>query len=228
MHGYSTAKKDLHLYKKSLHCYTYLKIRMGETMNTKEELMRMNKRYTSHRLKDIKLERPNWLRSGDAIAAVYQEKKVLLQQGNVCYGHIVQANEILFRKSPNIDCPANIIYSTDPHIADNPGLLWEVATNLYRYKNQPLDTVPLQWREMARVITDEMDRSDFNFWVDYNGYPIEFRFLSVMIYRKLLPKRQLCGSLLPVITAPNCQSILTLPKLYWTREFKKLWVRGVI
>ena len=197
-------------------------------MNFKEELYDMQRKYEENRLLDIKITRPTWLTSQDPMSQIYTDKKTLLQNGEVVYSCIVQANTILFKVFPYVDCPAHVVYSTDAYVAERPEILFDVANNLYQYKGRPLYSVPKKWREIARVITDELDRTDFTFIVEYHGHPIEFHLLPTMIFRKLLPKRKLCSSLLPILTTPKCKTILILPPKYWSIKFKELWCKGRI
>lgn len=197
-------------------------------MNLKEELAKMQIRYDRNRLRDIRLDPPVWLVPNDPMSGVFAEKAILLKTGQVGYAHIVQANTYLFKTFPQIDCPAHIVYSTDPRVADDPSILREIAYQLFRYKQTPLENVPDQWREIVRVIADEYDRADFTFSVERCGEPVEIHFIPTIIFRKLLPKRRLCGSLLPVLIAPDCRSVLVLPKRFWTRDFRFAWIRGEI
>lgn len=191
-------------------------------------LNQMQAGYIQKPQKALRLPRPIWLRSDDPMAAIYHEKETLLQHGNVFFAHIVQANSILFHLFPHQDAPAHIVYSTDPAILDHSGVLREVARNLFCWKNKPPETIPPQWRDIARVITDEYDRSEFTFHYDCNGNEIEFHMIPTMIFRKLLPGRTLRGGFLPILTAPDCKSVLILPKQYWSVEFKALWSKGML
>lgn len=197
-------------------------------MNFKEELAQMQTRYDRFRLPFLSLSRPKWLRDGNSMAAIYEEKEKLLRQGKLCYAQIVQANTLLFQPTPDVDCPANIIYSADPRVAENPDILQELATLLFSYKNKNPDSVPTQWQEIARVITDEYDYADYQFDIDWEGQRITFRFMPIMVFRKLIPKRMLCGGLLPILTSSNCRSVLILPKQYWTKSFTRAWTDRLI
>lgn len=194
-------------------------------MDFENLLRRMQDAWAQDRPADLQLPRPKWLTNRDALAAVYDEQDALLRDGTVCYGHIVQANSILFRLLPHVDCPAHIVYSTDPRVAANPIVLRETAYNLFRYKDQPPERVPAPWQTVARVITDEYDRSSFTITIDYPGGPIAFRFLPVMVFRRHLPGRKLAGSLLPILTAPDCRSALILPQQYWPVDFTNPWTK---
>lgn len=197
-------------------------------MDLEEELRKMQSFYDKNRLQDIRLKRPAWLTFSDPMSSVFKDKVALLKYGSVYFAHIVQANTILFKQLPHVDCPAHIVYSTDACIAENPDILQEIAHQLYRYKHTSLEAVPKQWREIVRVIADEYDRSAFTFSVEYRGHSVEIHFIPTMIFRKLLPKRKLCGSLLPILIAPNCKSVMLLPKRFWTKEFRSFWTRGAI
>lgn len=194
----------------------------------KNELVKMQTCYNQKRLKDIKLKYPTCLIPNDPMASIFKDKSNLLQYGNIYYACILQANEILFKRTPKIDCPAQIVYSMDPYVSENPSILYEIAGELYRYKYKPLQDVPYQWREMVRVIADEVDRSDFTFSVEHNGKSVEIKLMPTIIFRKLLPKRKLCGRLLPIIAMPDCKSVMVLPKRFWTKIFRACWIKNVI
>lgn len=188
----------------------------------------MKENYSKNPLRDIKLNRPLWLESNDPMFEIYSKKFLLLQQGNITYAHIVQANTILFQRLPPFDCPAHIIYSVNKDIAENPEMLFDIATELYSYKGKPENEIPDKWKNVARVITDEYDRSDFTFNIESGENAAEYHLLPIMVFRKLLPRRRLCGNLIPILFAPDCKQVLILPQKYWSKNFTRLWVQGKI
>ena len=197
-------------------------------MDIAEELRQMQTAYARSPMRNIRLPRPAWMSNKDPMSAVYRDKAALLQRSQVVCAHIVQANTILFKLFPHKDCPAHIVYSTSPAVEKDPYILRELAYCLYNYKDQPLEQVPQQWREIARVITDEHDRSGFTFSSEKNGEQITAHMIPVMVFRKLLPRRTLLGSFLPVLTCPESSTVLILPKRYWTANFKKSWCSRLI
>ncbi len=201
---------------------------MLESNFYREELLQMRKNYKTNPLDDIKLSRPNWLNSEDPISEIYEKKSALLQQGEIIYANIVQANTILFRTFPPLNCPAQILYSVDSYFVENPKSLYDIACGIYSFKGQEPESVPNDWKEVARVITDEYDRTDFTFSLRLDEKSVEYHMIPTMIYRKLLPKGKLCGNLLPVLTIPESKQVLILPKQYWTKNFTKAWVEGII
>lgn len=201
---------------------------MMESNFYRDELYLMRNNYKNNPLQDLKLSRPEWLDSQDPMFEIYSKKSILLQQGEITYASIVQANEILFRRFPPLDCPAQIVYSTNSYITENPEVLFKIAWKIYNYKGQPENEIPNEWREVARVITDEYDRTNFTFSMELGDQSAEYHMIPTMIYRKLLPKRKLCGNLLPILTVPESKQIIILPKHYWTKKFIEAWVNGII
>ena len=193
-----------------------------------ESLALMRNYYNKKPLNDVHLQQPTWLTPHNPMAELYDKKSVLLQQGQIVYAYLVQANTILFRRFPRVDCPAQIIFSRDPYFELHPDMLGRIAHEMYRYKGKPLDTVPEEWREAIRVITDEHDYSDFTFSVCHDQQLHEYHMIPTIIHRKLLPRGRLCGSIIPVLTTPGCKQVFILPKRYWTRDFTRAWVNHVI
>lgn len=192
------------------------------------ELVQMRENYKSNPLNDIKLRCPIWLDAEDPMFELYEKKTALLQQGEIVYAHLLQANTMLFKRFPPMNYPAQVIYSANPYFWKRPVVLQDIAWKIFDYKGQATDAVPDEWKDIAQVITDEYDRSDFTFSLDLNGQSMEYKMIPTMIHRKLLPTGKLCGNLLPVLTLPDCKQIMILPKEYWTKTFKEAWVAGII
>lgn len=191
------------------------------------QLEQMRANYAANPKKNVFLMRPSWMGFGDELGVIYKEKKQLLTEGTICYAAVVQANDILFRWAFG-DLPANLIYSPDDAVSHDPTLLYKLAQQLYSYKDMPLEQVPEAWREVARVITDERDRSAFAFRATMaDGFAINTYFNANMVIRKHLPGMVLRSGLLPVLACPGkCKSVLILPKQYWTEDFKAEWCNG--
>lgn len=192
-------------------------------MNYQAELEKMRANYAKNPLKDINLHRPWWILYDDEMARIYEEKKKLVQYGQIYYAHLVQANNHLFRAFPPFDYPAQLLYSTDPAIECDPLLLQEVSLALYSYKNSD-EKPPEEWKEMVRVIEDERDRTVFSFDCPMKSGTFWATMQPMMVFRRHLPGRVLKGGLLPILACPaKCQSILILPKEYWTENFTNAW-----
>lgn len=194
-------------------------------MDLTKALEQMRSRFKRHLL-PIKFPTPHqWLKPSHPLYTIFWEKDRLVRHGQVYYGHIVQANSILFEPTPQIDCPASILYSTAPIISEHPQVLRKLSAMLYDYKDVPLEEVPEQWRELARIITDEHDCTHCTFSVPVCGQDATIHFIPMMIFRSHLPGGILNGSLLPIIVAPNhCSTVTILPQQFWPSNFKNAWL----
>lgn len=202
------------------------------------ELEEMRKNYKQNPINFISLPKPSWLNSDDKLNQVFLKSNAIVQKGQVYYANIVQANEILFNFFPHIDCPAELVFSFDEKVNNNPQILYEISNTLSKYKNMDLDKVPYEFKEFAYAITDEYDRRSFCFSVSLNdtifenelsNNSVDIFVITNLIFRKFLPKRKLCGSLLPVIAIPGqYDEIIPLPKKYWSKTFKDAWKKGLI
>ena len=161
----------------------------------------------------------------NSTAFIYKKKAALLREGKVCFAAIVQANEHLFKLFPHKNYPAQIVFSTDPYIAENPHVLQKIARHLFQYKHQPLEAVPQNLRLIVSAVKDEYDNSAYTFTLNLKDRAVTFYLTPVMFYRKLTPGRKLYGNLIPLIVAPDCRSIMVLPKKFWTRSFRSVWLQ---
>jgi len=136
----------------------------NDKLDLRRELESMRTKYLKKPLKDIKINRPDWMGPHDELNAVFKEKEMLLSSGSIYFAQVVQANRYLFdRKEKKTNCPALFLYTTDADANVEPSVLRELAHKLFGYKSMDPDDVPEEWREAARVITDEHDRSAMRF-----------------------------------------------------------------
>ena len=188
----------------------------------------MQERYDKKPLSYVEICAPEWLSPRDPIGKVFKDKYVLLKEGKVALAHIVQANELLFKCFPRGDYPAAIVYSTDPLVAERPYILADMARKIYSYKNKLEESVPEEYRQIAKCITNEYDRTSFTIHTKHEGQPVAIQLIPILIFRKLLPRGRLCGGFLPVLTSPDSKTVLTLPKQYWTGKFRRAWLAGQV
>lgn len=200
---------------------------MLETDFYVQELEKMRKNYFKKSLKNIRLCAPKWMNQSDSMFSVFTNKLSMLQNGEIVYANIVQANEFLFRRFPNKDYPAQIVYSKDQYFYNNPKELYDIARSIYNLKFQPDEACPKEFKEVMSDVKREY-ASERVLYFESNGYKHQYNIIPTMFFRKLLPKRKICGNILPVLTIPETKQVLILPKKYWTKEFKNAWVKGQI
>lgn len=92
------------------------------------------------------------------------------QERKITYACVVQANIFLFQRFlPVACCPAQILYSRNSYIGEKPKIIHDIANKLYWYKGLEDSGMPNEWEEIAKVLRDEHDRSDFTFNIEVDG-----------------------------------------------------------
>lgn len=203
----------------------------------KKNLNRMRENYSRRPLRFKTFPKPKWMKKSDGLYQLYRDRRVLFKYGRVYYAHIVQANTLLFKRSSRANCPAEIMFTTSPIAEESPLMLKTLANEVYSYKGMPPEDIPENFRDLVRIITDEMDRTCADISVDISGMDIvehktdinekgsdhskviPVRMTTIMVFRKDIPEGVLQGSLYPILAAPDkCKSAIILPKQYFTGE----------
>ncbi len=195
-------------------------------INYTEELCKIRENFPKGT--NIWLNRPEWLRPADRLNKIFTERGLLFESGKICYAALVQANDILFSYFPHKDAPASFVYSFDPYFEEYPEDLLVVARMLFEYKYAPTTDIPEEYQKIAAVITNEYDRSSFEFEVNIGGVNRRITFGTTIVFRRHLAKGKLGSPLLPIISAPDkTDAFIILPKKYWTKNYKKDYLKAM-
>jgi len=169
-----------------------------------------------------RLARPSWARGRDTpFECIYQDYKSLLRSGAVVWGHIVQANMLLF-KSGRDDHPANAVFSMDPFFDDKLPTLAELSGVMFGLKGRDASDPELD--KFARAITNEykvlMNRKlPLSLTFERKVY-----FTTIMVHRKHLPERVLSASWFPLLASPKeTKASIILPSRYWDPDLLEMW-----
>lgn len=163
---------------------------------------------------------PSWLQSTDPLVEVYRRQGMLMREGRVVWGALVQANSMLFQPGIN-DHPAMVIHSADPIFAEEPDQLAAIARRLFQLKN----TTPSEpsERQLAEMITDEMQRG--------MGWSVpksctagrDVTSTTLIVFRSHLSDRILRCSVFPMLTHPETKAVMIVPSKYWPPTFFATW-----
>ena len=146
--------------------------------------------------------------------------RCLLLEGEVVWGALVQANNLLFKPGPN-DHPAMTIYAADRSFSGRLEDLRAVAHRLYRLKNTtPEDR---DARLLAAAITGEIERG--------LGWAVppsltggrEVLSTTFMVFRDHLPGRLLRSGWFPLLIHDDTPAVVIVPSVYWPRELVQRW-----
>jgi hypothetical protein len=176
----------------------------------------------SFRLQLSFLLRLVFLLSGDKLRKVLHDQPLLRDHGQVVWGFLVQANQILFHPSNRRVLPANVIYSPDTYFDDRVPELQDVAQGLFRLKGtSPRDK---ELKRFARAITDELARTmrlplPRSLSEDKEAY-----FTTCLIQPSHLPGGHLAGGFFPLVICPEkTMAVMILPAHYWAEELRDFW-----
>lgn len=180
----------------------------------------------SQRMTYLRIARPQWLvdRPDDHLSELFNNLDRLYSEGIVVWGCVIDANGPLFDKGKD-DCTGELVYSLDQPDHENLDELQDTARRVFRLKQtQPKDPV---LRSIAMHITNERMRIFGAMLPDELSPTLPCRVSSTYFVRKHLPKRRLCGDLLPIIVLPEAPHIaLPLPGRFWPTDVVDCWVQG--
>jgi len=173
------------------------------------------------RLTYLRIGRPAWCDRSDGFGVFFNEKHYLLSHGDVVWGHVVQANDVLFRWGL-VDSAAAFVYAADPHEVVDPDALADAAERLFALR----ETTPSdpELAPIAEFLADEWARP-FGVAVPRSVCPqLGAQISASLVIRRHLPRRRLCGLLLPILLSPRePKVILPLPSRWWPEELVAWW-----
>jgi hypothetical protein len=162
--------------------------------------------------------------SDDPLLHILADRQTLLEGGEVVWGQLVQANQILFDPSNNYTAPANVIYSLNSDFDGRTDFLAGIAHGLFARKG----TVPREreLREFVRVITDERAR------IMRRELPLSYcggrsvYFTTCFIRPGHLPGNRIARPEFPLlVNYRETESVMVLPSRFWPAELVEQWLR---
>ena len=161
-------------------------------------------------------------RANDPMLRILADQQGLWERGEVVWGQLVQANQILFDPSNHHTAPANVIYSPDPFFDGRTETLGRIAHGLFARKG----TVPgdRELREFVRVITDERERlMRRELPRGYCGGRSVY-FTTCFFQPGHLPGNRIARPAFPLlVNFPATEAVMVLPARYWPAELVAEW-----
>jgi hypothetical protein len=162
--------------------------------------------------------------TNDPMLRILADQHALRDRGEVVWGRLVQANQILFDPSNHYTAPANVIYSLDPYFDGRVGTLGRIAHGLFARKG----TVPgdRELREFVRVITDERERiMRRELPRGYCGGQSVY-FTTCFVQPGHLPGNRIARPEFPLLVDfRETEAVMVLPSRFWPPELVSQWLR---
>ena len=177
------------------------------------------------RLRYLKVPVPAWLAGHphDELRHYFRNSGILMANGALVWGVVVQANSALFESGP-LDLPGEVIYVLDEAVPDGPthDLLTQIAPQVFDLKGQA--PTGRESAEIARHLTDERTRR-FGIPVPRSLCgDVPVRLSTTWFVRKHLPDGKLARNYFPLLVSPTPPHVATvLPSRWWPREFLDEW-----
>jgi hypothetical protein len=158
----------------------------------------------------------------DKLLRVVEEQDALRDRGLVVWGHLVQANSILFDPDNTGTLPANVLYSTDPFFDGRASVLGRIARGLFAQKGT--SGADRELREFVRIITDEYERLlRRELPRGYCGGR-SVHFATFLVQPSHLPGNCLRRPVFPLVVSPEeTEAVMVLPSRYWPPEVVAQW-----
>jgi|GEM_PF-722603 len=165
-----------------------------------------------------------WLRNTRQYKETLWDKKPLYINGQVVYASLVQANSILFKKHPAINCPAAIVFSYDEYYKHHPRELHKISNLLFSYKDKT--NIHNDIKEITDAITDEYKKLHNVPIPTYLTEGRQLYYTTIMVYRCHLPKGYIVSSLFPIVSDFNKpKETYILPRQFWTKPLQDHYLR---
>jgi hypothetical protein len=169
--------------------------------------------------------KPQWAK-GDDLETFFTHRAALLREGIVVWGHVVQANSLMYRREEGItggpNCPGEVVYSPDSGSDVSPAELMFVARALFALKGTTQDDAESQSfsdylaNERVRVFGKPVPKSLSP------QYPCLVS--TVFFEREHLPGDCLRQSFFPLLLSPQEPRVaMPLPARYWPKTFTVTW-----
>ena len=170
----------------------------------------------------LRVPKPRWLTPRDGLVDFFRGREQLLREGNVVWGHLIQANSKLFRPGKK-DHPGEVVYPLNPNREVHLEELAEIAQRLFQLKGtSPSDR---ELAGLAKYLTNERIRV-FGLRVPREVAPRTRCGISTVFFRRPhLPDRMLSCSFFPlVVSRQDPRLAAVVPSRYWPQELIESWM----
>jgi hypothetical protein len=171
-----------------------------------------------------KVTPPGWMKADDPLQRFYGRFEDLLANGDVIWGHVVQANALLFRPGPEA-APAHVLYGVSVENEDPrevpPERLRAAAGVAYALKGRKLADPALA--RVAAALEAETERHPPLDLPDFVTRGHSMRMAVVMVHRVFLPSRHLASSFIPLLVSRSRDAATLLPCRYWAEDLARGW-----
>ena len=183
--------------------------------------------FTRAQNKILLAKAPDWHKS-DPLKRVVTDRPLLLEQGRVAAGVLIQANAYLWGPGKD-DSAALALWSDDARLETDLTKLRELALELHELKGktpdkdkEAADKIAPAMAPFARDITNESARPlNLKLPDDWGVQGANFYLSALLVWRAHLPTRYLTARVVPMLVLPEqTDATMILPAMFWCDELK--------
>ncbi len=179
----------------------------------------IQKRLNPNILKSVCASAPAWMKENDGLYEILHKQSLLLTEGTITWGALIQANKLLFEPGKT-DSPGLLVHSIDPYFDARPLELSTLGHKIFGLKGtNPADPA---LKKVADLVSDEMDRS-MGFKLPAVFSNKEISAAAFMVFRKHIPNGVLNAGIFPILTHPSTQAVMIVPFEFWPIEMILVW-----
>lgn len=163
-------------------------------------------------LSSERVRAPGWTKRHPALADIPRRQQLLLREGEIVWGAVVQANTRMFRPGW-FNHAGNMIYSLDEAVDATPHILLAAVDEIYAAKGGYGYDVELQ--AIADMLHDERGAAqDLHVPTELTrGVPCYIT--NVVFDRSHLPRGKLDVNLMPILVDPRMSAVMIVPYWHW-------------
>lgn len=157
----------------------------------------------------------------DELFQIFEKQELLMREGKVVWGAVVQANGILYQPGRG-DRPATVIHADHPEVDVAPATLLEIARSLFELKRA--DPVDGEERNYAFMLRDEQLRGMGIKAPTRRTRGLPVHSTGTIVFREHLPTRFLVETFFPILTYYTTPAVIVVPHFYWPDALIDHWL----
>jgi hypothetical protein len=161
----------------------------------------------------------NWF-NPDKLMLIPKLQTVLRDRGRVVWGHLVFANDKLWKKGGTETLPAYLVYSTSDQVDGSPEILVDTVQAIH----EPTDAEVAQ---LYKTLNEGLVHPMRQVMPPRISSGVNVYLTTCWIPPSHLPSGFLTNSLLPILIHPDeTEAVVILPSRYWAKDLVALWSAG--
>lgn len=168
-------------------------------------------------LKSERVRAPGWAKRHPALADIARRQHILLREGDIVWGAVVQAHRAMFA-SGWFNYAGNLLYSRDEAISATPHILLSAVEEIYAAKGyRGLDG---EMQAIADMLYGERGAADdLRVPLDITR-GIQCYITNAVFDRSHLPRGMLDVKLMPILIDARMSAVMVVPYWHWPKALR--------